>query len=155
MKARSGFTLIEILIVVAIVGILSAIAMPMYSDYVTRGKLPEGFATLGDARIKMELFFQDNPATGYGNTGGAGTDACSDPTVARYVAGTGLKYFSITCNVTSATTYTLTASGISTEGLGGLTYAVDEMNQQSTTSVPSGWSGAGSTCWVRKKDGSC
>ena len=155
MQKSKGFTLIEIMVVVGIIGILSAIAIPAYRDYVIRGKLPEAYATMADARVKMELFFQDNPGTGYGNTGGAGTDACSETTVARYVAGNGLKYFTFACRVTGANTYVLTATGKTSEGLGNLVYTVDEQNQQRTTSVPTGWSGAGATCWVRKKDGSC
>ncbi|MBL0122709.1 MAG: prepilin-type N-terminal cleavage/methylation domain-containing protein [Betaproteobacteria bacterium] len=59
-QANAGFTLIEVLIVVAIIGILSAIAMPMYGDYVTRSKIQQATAGLGDARVKMEQFFLDN-----------------------------------------------------------------------------------------------
>ncbi len=155
MQKSKGFTLIEIMVVVGIIGILSAIALPAYRDYVIRGKLPEAFATMADARVKMELFFQDNPATGYDKIGGTGPDACAETTVAKYVAGTGLKYFTFTCKVNSANTYLLTVSGKSSEGLGNLEYTVDEQNQQVTTKVPVGWSGQNATCWVRKKDGSC
>ena len=53
-----GFTLIEIMIVVAIVAILSAIALPSYSDYVLRSKLPEAFSALSDQRIRLEQYYQ-------------------------------------------------------------------------------------------------
>ena len=58
--SQKGFTLIELMIVVVVIGILSAIAMPAYTDYVKRGKAAEATATLADMRIKMEQFFQDN-----------------------------------------------------------------------------------------------
>src|SRR5262245_7477408 len=59
-RKQGGFTLIEVMIVVTIIAILAAVAIPNYSDYVTRGRVVEAIAGLGDARTKMEQFFQDN-----------------------------------------------------------------------------------------------
>ncbi len=62
-KARSpasGFTLIELMIAVAIIGILAAVAIPQYRDYVTRGRLTDGVAGLSTMRAQMERHFQDN-----------------------------------------------------------------------------------------------
>jgi type IV pilus assembly protein PilE len=52
MRFARGFTIIEILIVVAIVGILSAIAFPSYTNYVTRTKIAEAVGNLSDMRAK-------------------------------------------------------------------------------------------------------
>src|SRR5476649_1652588 len=60
MKTEKGFTLIELMITVAVIGILLKIALPAYTDYVKRGKLVEGTSTLSDGRVKMEQYFQDN-----------------------------------------------------------------------------------------------
>ena len=147
MQKSAGFTLIELMIAVAIIGILSAIALPIYSDYVLRGKLPEAYTTLSDMRVRMEMFFQDNPGTGY-------TGACADTTVAGYIAGNGVRYFTYACNAPTATTYTLTATGVAAEGAGGFTFTVNELNQKATTAVPSGWT-TNTTCWVRRKGGIC
>jgi len=60
MKTQKGFTLIELMIVVVVIGILASIGIPAYNDYVTRGKLVEATSALSDGRIKMEQYFQDN-----------------------------------------------------------------------------------------------
>src|SRR6202043_2582899 len=56
----SGFTLLEVMIVVAIVAILAAIAIPNYSDYVKRGKIIEATSGLSDLRTRYEQYFLDN-----------------------------------------------------------------------------------------------
>ena len=58
-----GFTLLEVMITVAIVGILAAIAIPSYGDYVTRSRIVEATNALGDYRNRMEKFFLDNRLT--------------------------------------------------------------------------------------------
>jgi len=55
-----GFTLIELMIGVAILGILTAIAYPMYTQYVVRGKRAEGKAHITDAAARLERYYSDN-----------------------------------------------------------------------------------------------
>tara|TARA_R110002033_G_scaffold139058_1_gene178231 strand:- start:248 stop:652 length:405 start_codon:yes stop_codon:yes gene_type:complete len=63
MKAfNKGFTLIEIMVVVAIIGILAAIAYPSYSEYVKRGNRAEGQAFLSDAAARQERYYSQNNA---------------------------------------------------------------------------------------------
>lgn len=59
-RQATGFTLIELMIVVAIIGILAAIAYPAYQDQVRKGKRAEGQAALLDMMAKQERFFTDN-----------------------------------------------------------------------------------------------
>lgn len=136
MKLQKGFTLIEIMIVLAIVGILSAIAFPAYQDYVKRGKLADGFSALSDWSLRMEQFNQDNRT--YLNTAGT---ACG-------VAAPTANSFSLTCAAT-ATTYTLTATGSNT--LSGFEYTI---NQAGTKESNTPW-GDSSSCWVTKSGGAC
>lgn len=130
-EKQLGFTLIELMIVVAIVGILGAVALPSYRDYVLRGKLVDASAQLSDARIKMEQFFQDNRTYDGG--------ACPAAT----------KYFTFVCSNLGLTTYTVTATGIG--DLAAYSYTINQGNAK-TSATP--W-GNGATCWILKKGDSC
>jgi type IV pilus assembly protein PilA len=62
-KIQQGFTLIELMIVVAIVGILAAIAIPAYQDYTVRAKVTEGLSLANSAKILVEDTFTSGGAT--------------------------------------------------------------------------------------------
>lgn len=137
---HAGFTLIELMIVIVIVGILAAVAVPSYSDYVQRGKITEATTNLGTLRVRMEQFFQDNRTY----IGGPCSPAAADA-----------KYFGYACTVApSATGFTISATGVAGQGMGGFTYTIDQANNKTSTITASGWTG-NATCWARKKDGSC
>ncbi len=138
-SAAQGFTLIELMIAVAIVAILAAVAVPQYSQYVTRGRVPDATSALATKQVLIEQFFLDNRTY-------AGAPACnSDATTS--------KYFTFACGSANATGFTLTATGKG--AMLGFNYTVNQAGAKSTT-VPSdsGWTGS-SSCWVTKKDGTC
>lgn len=58
-KIQQGFTLIELMIVVAIIGILAAIAIPAYQDYTIRAQVSEGLSLSGAAKAAVAEFYQD------------------------------------------------------------------------------------------------
>ena len=141
-KCRRGFTLIELMITVAVIGILAAIVMPSYTDYVTRGRITESVSGLSDMSVKMEQFFQDNRTY---------VGACTAGTVAPLPASS--SYFSYSCSVLSANAYTVNAVGAGS--MANFGYSIDQANTHVTTSLPTGWIGVNNTCWVLKRDGSC
>jgi type IV pilus assembly protein PilA len=61
-KAQKGFTLIELMIVVAIIGILALIAMPAYSRYLVRAQIAEGLNLSGPLKVGVTEFFENNGA---------------------------------------------------------------------------------------------
>lgn len=143
MKKSSGFTLIEIMIVVAIIGILAAIAIPQYTDYITRSQLVEGHTGLSDFRVRMEQFYQDNRTYD-----GAGLGNCGAATPANATN------FTYTCRSTGQG-YTATATG-SGGRVTGFVFTINETNVRQTTATPAGWAPATmpSNCFVTRK-GSC
>ncbi len=141
MRKQTGFTLIEIMIVVAILGILAAIAIPQYTDYITRGALVEGHTGLQGFRVRMEQHFQDNRTYAGAGLGGCGA---ATPTEA--------KYFGYACAVAGGgQTYTATATG--TGRATGFTFTVNEQNQRQTTAAPTGWAAPTmpATCFLVRK----
>ena len=105
-RLTHGFTLIEMMITVAVVAILAAVALPNYTDYVTRSKIVEATSGLSDMRVRLEQYFLDSRQ--YPTT-------CVAPAAGPAPAGqiylpASSKYFTVTCALT-ATTYTVTATG--------------------------------------------
>ena len=138
MKRGLGFTLVEVLVVVAIVGILSAIAIPQYRDYVTRGKISEATGALSDLRLRAEKFFSDNR-----------TYVGFNATISN------ARHFTYACATPTATTFTCTATGVAAQGMGGFAYTVNESNTRgSTFTSVTGWNDS-TTCWVSKKGETC
>jgi type IV pilus assembly protein PilE len=141
---QKGFTLLELMIVVIIVAILSAIAVPAYSNYVTRGKIPEATSTLAALRVQMEQYFQDNRTYAGG--------PCSP------AAGT-TQYFDFSCTVAgTATAFTISAAGKADRGMGGFTYTIDQSNTKtSTIASPAGttWQATQPNCWITQEGGTC
>lgn len=141
---NAGFTLLEILVVVAIIGILAAVAIPSYAGYVQRGKLQEATGILADARVKLENKYLDDRTY----AGGGGAWACNS------TAPTAVRYFTYSCRGT-ATTFVITATGVAAEGMGGFVYTIDQSNVKSSTFTGlSGWNNS-TSCWVIKKGESC
>ena len=143
MKRESGFTLIELMIVVTIIAILASIVVPSYRNRVITSKLMEGVSALADARVKMEQAFMDYKT--YNTIGDGVTCPATIPLAS--------KNFTYACSNLTDTTYTITATGI--DSLAGFSYTINETNTHATTGLKAGWGSTTTNCWITTKGGTC
>jgi type IV pilus assembly protein PilE len=142
MKRQAGVTLIELMIVVAIVAILSSVGIPAYRDYTIRARLSEAHTALSSQRVRMEQFYQDMRTY---------DGACTAGTVAPPM--TDSDYFNLECEIAAdGQSYVLRGTGAAITS--GFEFTIDQTNQRVTTAAPSGWS-TSATCWIRDKTGRC
>ncbi|WP_302848515.1 type IV pilin protein [Variovorax sp. OV700] len=139
-RRSSGFTLIEVMITVAIIGILAAVAIPNYRDYVLRGQLVDAQNALSALRANMERHFQDN--RDYQSIGTTFISPCAAPAAAGS--------FAISCPTLTATTFT--AQAVGSGPTNGFTFTVDQLNVRATTGVGAGWTRC-TTGWTTRKSG--
>lgn len=147
-RRQLGFTLIEIMIAVAIIGILAAVAIPSYRDYVLRGHISSAVTGLSTVRAQMERHFQDNRR--YTTNGTFITPCAVTPESTRT-----FERFVVSCVGTPTdTTYTLQAVGQGPAA--GFTYTINQADARATTAVPA--SSGYVTCttkWIVKKGDTC
>lgn len=135
--ARSrGFTLIELMVTIAIVGILASVALPAYTNYVQRSRVPPALDALSTVATRLEQRYQDT-----GNYANAGNCGVTLPTVQN---------FAITCVISGAGQgFDATATG--NGPMAGYTYTINQVGLRATAAHPKGanaacWTTRGSTC---------
>jgi type IV pilus assembly protein PilE len=148
--------LIEVMIVVAIIAILAAIAIPSYRDYIIRGELTAMTTQLSAMRSNMERYYQDNRV--YTNIGAFVSPCTSPPNVSTR--------FTLTCvqiaaapavppAPSTAAGFTFTATGATTSVLTGFTFTINGAGLQTSTSTPAGWATTPANCWLIRRGMVC
>ena len=143
----AGFTLIELMIVVALIAILAAFALPSYNDYIRRGQIVESFNQLADYRTKLEQYYQDNR-----NYGTAAACAADSTASSWNTFPTTREHFTYSCATGTATgdttqqSFTVTATGSSGQATGHV-YTINQNGDRATTTFK-GATVSGITCWL-------
>jgi len=134
------------MITVAIIGILAAVALPSYRDYIVRGHLVDGTNLLATSRANMERFFQDNRT--YAVVGTIYPPCDVNITVAARTQGN----FVLTCSAVNANGYTLVATG--NGPVTGFVYTVTQTDARATIAAQTGWT-TSTTCWAIRRGQTC
>jgi type IV pilus assembly protein PilE len=141
-----GFTLIEVMVTVAILAILSAIAIPIYTNYVARSEVQNGVQGLALGRTRMEQYFLDNRT--YAKNGDCGATMPTDDDNPK---------FDITCDpANGGTTYVITATGQDGTSMAGVVYTINQLNERTSTITKAGWDTGGTKdCWITRPGEEC
>ena len=137
-KLQKGFTLIELMIVVAIIGILAAIAIPAYQDYIARSQMSEPVSLMSGMKTPLAEFYADRGAFP------SALASVTDTTGGKYTA-------TITGAPTGTAGYTLTATMMAT----GINKNIQGKTVTLTTTGGTSWTCNGGTVADKYLPGSC
>lgn len=136
-----GFTLIELVIAMAVIALLAAVAYPSYTAYVRRGKIAVALGELGTARVKLEQYYADN--RNYGST------ATTCPVPMPSADG-----FSFSCSwgsTSNSQSFVITAGGVNS--MAGYSYSVNHRDEQRTVQFDG--AAVNAACWLKKQGDAC
>lgn len=135
-----GFSLIEVMIALAIATIIAAMAMPGYRDYMMRARIPDATSTLSALAMRLEQHYQDYH--GYGDKTGCSIAMPAD------------EFFTFQCTPeNSGQSFLLMASGKGS--MSEFTFSLDQNGNAKTTQLPMAWGKAPANCWIGKRGTTC
>ena len=140
--SNQGFSLIELMIALAIGAILATIAVPAYRDHILRARIPEATSTLSSLAMRLEQYYQDNHDYG-------GGESCS-------VTMPDDAFFTFQCAAeNNGQSFLLTASGKRGGEMADFIFTLDQNGNAKTTKLPEAWGTAPANCWIAKRGSTC
>lgn len=148
-RTGRGFTLIELMVVCAVIAILVGIAYPSYVSYARRGQLVDATNLLVTYRAQMERYFQDNRTYQQITLNSTTfTPPCAAGSDAQRSAGS----FVLSCATGSPTATAYTLQAVSTQL--GFTFTINQADVRATTAAPAGWNTC-ATGWMLRQGQTC
>lgn len=143
-RSTGAFSLIELMVALAIVAIIAVFTVPSYRDHVLRSRIPEATSGLLLTGMRLEQHYQDHRS--YANAGSSGCGVALPP------AG----QFSFNCSVPAdGQSFLLTATGRGDSSMASFGYTLDHRGTQRTTALPTEWGTVPADCWIEKRQASC
>ncbi len=137
-----GFSLIELMITLAIAVIIAAVAVPAYRDHMLRAHIPEATSTLSALAMRLEQHYQDNQA--YSDANGCAITMPPD------------ELFTFECEANNrGQSFLLKARGKSTGAMADFVFTLDQNGNAMTTQLPAAWGTAPFNCWISKRSSTC
>lgn len=137
-----GFSLIELMIALAIAAIIAAVAVPGYRDHMLRARIPEATSTLSELAMRLEQHYQDHRV--YGDT-----TSCAITMPAN-------QFFTFNCSSqNNGQSFLLTASGNSPGAMSDFVFTLDQNGNAMTKKLPATWGNTPFNCWINKRSSTC
>ena len=138
-----GFSLIELMIALAVAAIIAAVTVPAYQDHMLRARIPDATSTMSALALRLEQHYQDHRE--YGTT--ANGCAVAMPTH---------QFFTFQCVAENGgQSFLLTASGQGSGRISEFTFTLDQNGNARTTKLPEAWGTTPATCWITKRNATC
>ncbi len=141
-RSDAGFSLVELMVALAIAAIIGAVALPSYRDHMMRTRVPEATSGLLLTAMRLEQFYQDRRTYRDGRVCGAELPQST--------------FFDFRCEpAIDGQSFLLSARGVANGAMDGFTYTLDQQGQARTTALPDAWGPVPLDCWITRRGASC